>query len=145
MRKHIWEFIHRGMTACGFGPMVLAVLYLILHRQGLVQTLTVSQVCRGIFSLSALAFLAGGMNFLYQIERLPLMVAILIHGSVLYAGYLATYLFNGWLEWGAAQILVFSGIFIIGYVVIWTVIYFIIKNKTDLLNEGLKAKQNGTK
>ena len=145
MRKHIWEFIRRGMTACGFGPMVLAVLYLILHRQGLVQTLTVSQVCRGIFSLSALAFLAGGMNFLYQIERLPLMVAILIHGSILYAGYLATYLFNGWLEWGTAQILVFSGIFIIGYVVIWAVIYFIIKNKTDLLNEGLKAKQNGTK
>ena len=145
MRKHIWEFIRRGMTACGFGPMVLAVLYLILHRQGLVQTLTVSQVCRGIFSLSALAFLAGGMNFLYQIERLPLMVAILIHGSVLYAGYLATYLVNGWLEWGAAQILVFSGIFIIGYVVIWAVIYFIIKNKTDLLNVGLKAKQNGTK
>lgn len=145
MRKHIWEFIRRGMTACGFGPMVLAVLYLILHRQGLVQTLTVSQVCRGIFSLSALAFLAGGMNFLYQIERLPLMVAILIHGSVLYAGYLATYLVNGWLEWGAAQILVFSSIFIIGYAVIWAVIYFIIKNKTDLLNEGLKAKQNGTK
>ena len=145
MRKHIWEFIRRGMTACGFGPMVLAVLYLILHRQGLVQTLTVSQVCRGIFSLSALAFLAGGMNFLYQIERLPLMVAILIHGSILYAGYLATYLVNGWLEWGAAQILVFSGIFIIGYAVIWAVIYFIIKNKTDILNEGLKAKQNGTK
>ena len=145
MKKHIFDFIRRGLVAWGLGPIILAVLYLILRQQGVLETLSVSQVCIGILSLSALAFIAGGMNALYQIEQLPLMMAILIHGGVLYLSYLATYLVNGWLEWGAAQILVFSGIFIIGYAVIWAVIYFIIKNKTDLLNEGLKAKQNGTK
>ena len=90
--------------------MVLAVLYLILQKQGAVQTLTVREVCLGIFSLSALAFVAGGMNAIYQIERLPLMAAVLIHGSVLYAGYLAAYLINGWLEQGIFPILIFTGI-----------------------------------
>jgi len=68
------------------GPIILAVLYLILHKNGAVDTLPVNQVCVGIFSITALAFFAGGMNAIYQIERLPLMTAILIHGSVLYFG-----------------------------------------------------------
>ena len=94
MKKAVLEFIRRGFIACGFGPLVLAIFYLILQRQAAVQTLTVNQVCLGIFSLYALAFIAGGMNVIYQIERLPLMVAILIHGGVLYVSYLATYLIN---------------------------------------------------
>ena len=141
MKKYMVEFIRRGLVAWGFGPIVLAVIYLILRDQANVQTLTVAQVCMGIFSLSALAFIAGGMNFIYQIEQLPLMVAILIHGGVLYVSYLATYLINGWLERGIVPILVFSGIFAVGYVVIWAVIYSIIKRNTDRLNEGLKKTQ----
>ena len=141
MKKHMVEFFRRGLVACGFGPLVLAVLYLILRRAGAVETLSVEQVCTGIFSLSALAFIAGGMNFIYQIERLPLMGAILIHGGVLYVSYLATYLVNDWLELGILPILVFSGIFVLGYVVIWAIIYSIIKRNTDKLNEGLKRSQ----
>ena len=84
------------------------------------------------------------MNFLYQIERLPLMVAILIHGSVLYFSYLGTYLLNSWLQWGIAPVLVFTGIFILGYLTIWVIIYTIIKTKTAKLNEMLKEKQYNT-
>lgn len=141
MKKNILEFFRRGFVACGFGPIVLAILYLILQHKADIETLTVNQVCLGIFSLSALAFIAGGMNVIYQIERLPLMVAILIHGSVLYIIYLVTYLLNNWLEWGAIPILVFSGIFILGYLVIWAIIYCIIKKRTERLNEILKQKQ----
>ena len=141
MKRHILDFIRRGFVACGFGPLVLAVFYLILQQQGIAETLTVNQVCLGIFSLSALAFIAGGMNVLYQIERLPLMVAILIHGIVLYISYLGTYLLNGWLEQGTTPILVFSGIFVLSYLAIWAVIYSIIKHRTTRLNEKLKQKQ----
>ena len=95
----------------------------------------------GIFSLSALAFIAGGMNVIYQIERMPLMVAILIHGGVLYISYLVTYLLNDWLEWGTTPILVFTGIFVVGYLLIWAVIYSIIRRNTAKLNEILKERQ----
>ena len=141
MKKNILEFFRRGFVACGFGPIVLAILYLILQHKADIETLTVNQVCIGIFSLSALAFVAGGMNVIYQIERLPLMVAILIHGGVLYISYLVTYLLNNWLEWGAIPILVFSGIFIFGYLMIWAIIYCIIRKRTERLNEILKKKQ----
>ena len=141
MKKYILDFFQRGIVALGFGPMVLAALYLILHHNGIIQTLTVNQVCMGIFSLSALAFIAGGMNFIYQIERLPLMIAILIHGSVLYISYLATYLLNGWLEQGTTPILVFSIIFVVLYLIIWAIIYSISKKNTDEVNKILQTKQ----
>ena len=141
MKQLILEFLRRGAAACGLGPMVLAVLYGVLHRQGALDTLTVDQVCRGIFSLSALAFVAGGLNVLYQLERLPLMAAVTIHGGVLYGSYLITYLVNGWLEWGTAPILVFSGIFVVGYLLIWAVIYAVIRRKTAKLNEMFQRNQ----
>jgi len=144
MKRNVLEFLRRGMIACGFGPIVLAMLYLVLQRHAGLETLTVNQVCLGIFSLSLLSFVAGGMNVVYQVERLPLMAAILIHGSVLYLCYLATYLLNGWLEWGTAPILFFSGVFLIGYLVIWAVIYSTIRRKTDKINEILKQKQMNT-
>ena len=145
MRKFALEFVRRGFIACGLGPIVLAILYLILQQSADVVTLTVNQVCIGIFSLTALSFVAGGMNAVYQIERLPLMVAILIHGGVLYVSYLLTYLVNDWLEWGVAPILVFTVIFILGYLVIWAIIYTIIKKNTNKINEALKKKQKNEK
>ena len=141
MKKIILEFVRRGMTACGIGPIVLAILYLILQYQGRIQTLTVNQVCLGIFSISILAFVAGGMNVVYQMERLPLMAAITIHGGVLYISYLITYLINDWLQWGTTEILVFSGIFVLGYIIIWLIIYSIIRRNTEEINKVLQEKQ----
>ena len=144
MKTYILGFVRRGVTACGLGPLVLAVLYLILQQRGLLQTLEVHQVCCGIFSLTVLAFIAGGMNVLYQIERLPLLLAILIHGSVLYISYLGTYLVNGWLARGIVPVLVFTGIFLLGYAVIWVIIYSVMKKNTDRLNAIIQEKQNRT-
>jgi len=145
MKKVILEFLRRGLIGCGFGPLVLAVLYLILQKQGLLQTLSVNQVCLEIFSISALAFIAGGMNIVYHIEQLPLMVALSIHGLVLYFSYLATYLLNGWLNRGMTPILVFSAIFVLGYLAIWAVIYGVIKHKTARLNAKLNQKRQNAK
>ena len=141
MKRFALEFLRRGYIASGIGPIVLAIVYLILQASEEIYTLTVRDVCVGIFSLFALAFVAGGMNAIYQIERLPLMTAILIHGSVLYISYLGTYLLNDWLDWGVMPIVVFSAIFVVGYIVIWAVIYSITKNRTERLNEVLKQKQ----
>ena len=141
MKKNIIEFFRRGLIASGFGPIILAILYLTLKHQNKIEFLTVNEVCIGILSLSALAFTVGGMSIVYQIEKLPLTFAILIHGSVLYVSYFVTYLINGWLEWGASQILIFSGNFLLYYVIIWAVIYSVTKKNTEKLNQILKNKQ----
>ena len=142
MKKFVLEFVRRGLFATGLGPIVLAIVYLILKQSAAIDTLTVNQVYVGIFSLSALAFIAGGMNAIYQVERLPLMTAILIHGGVLYIGYLGTYLLNDWLDFGVIPIIVFTAIFVVGYIVIWAIIYSIIRRNTAKINEILKKKQN---
>jgi hypothetical protein len=141
MKYILKEFCRRGIAACGLGPIALAVIYLVLQHNGVVEVLTVHGVCVGIFSLSALAFVAGGMNVVYQIERLPLMAAISIHGGVLYVCYLLTYLVNDWLDRGTAPILVFTGIFAVGYLLIWAVIYSIIKKNTDRINEAMRKSR----
>ena len=141
MKKFVLEFLRRGLIASGIGPIVLAIVYLILQKTNAVETLSVNQVCIGIFSITALAFIAGGMNAIYQIERLPLMVAILIHGGILYISYLVTYLLNAWIDFGALPIVVFTAIFVVGYIVIWAIIYSIIKRNTAKLNKMLKEKQ----
>ena len=141
MKHYFLEFLRRGLLACGLGPLVLAIIYLILEAQTDLSYLTVGEVCRGIFSLTALAFLAGGMNVVYQIERLPLMAAILLHGGVLYVGYLAVYLLNGWLAGGIMPILVFTGIFAVGYVVIWILVCCITQKHTASINAKLEQKR----
>lgn len=145
MKKFVLEFLRRGLIASGIGPIVLAIVYMILQQTAAVETLSVNQVCVGIFSITALAFIAGGMNAIYQIERLPLMVAILIHGGILYISYLVTYLLNDWLDFGALPIIVFSAVFVVGYIVIWAIIYSIIRRNTAKLNKMLKEKQKSIK
>ena len=73
------------------------------------------------------------------------MVAILVHGGVLYISYLGTYLLNNWLDFGVLPIVVFSAIFVVGYIVIWAIIYSIIKRNTAKLNKMLKEKQQSVK
>ena len=53
MKKFVSEFMRRGMVAGGFGPIILAIVYLSLYHNGVIETLTVEEVCKGIFSLTA--------------------------------------------------------------------------------------------
>lgn len=137
--KAFWkEFLTRGLIcACG-GPIVLAVIYGIIGATGAVEHLIPGNVCIEILTISLLAFIAAGMTAIYQIEQLPLPIMILLHGGALYLAYLFTYLLNGWLMKQLFPILVFTGIFIAGYALIWLVIYLITKAKTDKINKALQ-------
>ena len=136
------EFLRRGLTGRSLGPLVLAVLYFIHRQKSGITTLTVNEVCVGIISLSVLGFIASGMNVVYQLEQLPLMVAVTIHGMVLYISYFVTYLVNGWLPRGLIPITLFTVFFVCGYIAIWVIIYCITKKRTAQLNKILRLKQN---
>ena len=141
MKRIILDFLHRGLITCGVGPMVVAVIFLTLQKNIGLETITINEYAISIFSSAILAFIAGGMNVIYQIERLPLMTAILIQGIVLYVTYLVVYLINNWIVWGVTPILIFTVIFVTGYLFIWLIIYIVNKSRTRKLNEMLKRKQ----
>ena len=92
----------------------------------------------GILTITLLAFTAAGMTAIYQMEQLPLPTMILLHGGALYIAYLLTYLINGWLLRQLTPILIFTGIFLAGYALIWLIIYWVEKTKAEKLNKMLK-------
>ena len=59
--KYYKHFISRGLIAMGFGPIVLAVVYGILGFTNVVNQISTSELFLGVLTLSALAFLAGGI------------------------------------------------------------------------------------
>lgn len=139
MKKFWKEFLHRGLICAAGGPLVQAVIYGILGATGVVETFSPTEVCVGIVSITLLAFVAAGMTAIYQMEQLPLPTMILLHGGALYLIYILTYLLNGWLQKSLVPILVFTGIFIAGYALVWLMIYLIEKAKADKLNKLLKG------
>ena len=137
MKKFLSDFLLRGLVAASFGPPVLAIIYWILGRTGVVENLSPSEAALGILSIELLALVVGGMSAIYQQEQLPLATAILIHGGVLYVAYILIYLINGWLQRQMVPILVFSCIFVTGYALIWVFIYLFNRRRTRKINRSL--------
>ena len=139
MKKFWKEFLLRGLLCAGGGPLVLAIIYGILGATGTVESFSPNEVCTGILTIMLLAFIAAGMTAIYQMEQLPLPTMILLHGGALYIAYILTYLINGWLPGQRKHILIFTGIFLVCYAIIWLIIYCIEKSKAKKLNKMLKG------
>ena len=138
--KTFWkEFFLRGLICASGGPIVLAIIYGILGATGAVDAFSPREVCLGIVTITLLAFVVAGMTAIYRMEQLPLPMMILLHGGALYIAYILTYLINGWLHNSLVPILVFTGIFLTGYALIWLIIYFVEKSKADKLNKLLNG------
>jgi uncharacterized transporter YbjL len=139
MKKFWKEFLFRGLLCAAGGPLVLAIIYGILGATGAVEYFSPAEVCKGILTITLLAFVVAGTTAIYQMEQLPLHTMILLHGGALYIAYILTYLINGWLLGQLVPILVFTGIFIAGYALIWLIVYRVEKAKADKLNKLLNS------
>ena len=137
MKKYVIEFLKRGMSFCFGGPLVMAIVYFVLGVFGELQTLTVNEVVLGIFSSTLLAFIAAGVTVIYTIDKLSPFSAALIHGVVLYLDYILLYLFNGWLQSSLKPIMIFTVCFILGYLIIWAIVFVATRKCTKKLNESL--------
>ena len=137
MRKYVVEFLKRGMSFCFGGPLVLAIVYGILGLVGAVESFTVGEVVTGIFSSTLLAFIAAGITVIYTIDKIPAFSSALIHGVVLYLDYILLYLFNGWLQSSLKPIMIFTICFVLGYLIIWAIVFVVTRKCTKKLNESL--------
>lgn len=138
MKRFSVEFLKRGLAAAAGGPIILAVIYGVLGATGTVTSLSPAEVCRGILTITLMAFIAAGITAIYQTERLPLLTAIIIHGGVLYLDYLIIYLLNNWVQRSFTAISVFSAIFFAGFALVWAIIYCVTKRRTTQINRNLQ-------
>ena len=91
MKKIVSKFFMRGLMASGFGPLVYGIVMLILYLCNVETTSFGIDIFKGIISTYLLAFMVAGFTVIWEIERLGLGFAILIHGTVLYICYLLMY------------------------------------------------------
>ena len=137
MNQYLKEFLMRGLFCAAGGPLVLAIIYWILGAQGVVDPLSPVQVSVSIISITIMAFIAAGITMIYQVEQLPLICAIGIHGGVLYFDYLLMYILNRWIPRNWAAIGFFTAIFVLGYALVWLIIYLTIRARTERINKKL--------
>lgn len=135
------DFVQRGLLVAVCGPVVLAIIYGILGAVGVIESLSPGEVCKGILTITVMAFVAAGITVVYTIESLPLISAIMIHAGVLYLDYLMIYMLNDWLPRNFTAIGIFTAIFFVGFAVIWLGIYLHTKSKTDQINRKLREDE----
>lgn len=142
MKKYMLEFIKRGLLAASAGPVILAVIYGILGATGVVDRFAPGEVCMGVLTVTLMAFIASGIGVVYEVERLSLLTATLIHAAALYLDYLLIYLLNSWIPHSAQGIGIFTAVYAAGYAVIWLCVIASIKAKTANINKKLSGGQS---
>ena len=135
--KNFWiSFVKRGMVAAWGGPAILCIVWACLWHADTMQKLEKGEAILSVASSLVMAFIAGGISVIYQLEQLPKAMAALIQMAVLYVDYLGIYLLNGWLPLNAIP--VFTLIFAVGFAAIWAMIYLYVKRTVSDLNEKIK-------
>ena len=136
MNQYVKAFLHRGLIFGGFGPIILGIIYAILDKTLADFALSGGQLLLGILSVYVLAFVQAGVSVFNQIDHWSVPKATLFHFLVLFTVYLGCYLLNDWIPFHRNVVLIFSGIFVAGYLVIWLTVYI----STKLVSKKLNAK-----
>lgn len=139
MKKFIVEFLKRGALFASLGPMIMAVVYIFLLANGVVETVSVERLIREILTSTLMAFIAAGISAVYYTEKLQLGMASLIQGAVLFLDYIILYLVNGWVPFTWQAIVLFTAIFVVIFLIIWTVVYLSIRRRINKMNQQLNG------
>lgn len=137
MKDFIKNFIKSGLRAAGFGPLILVIFYYIYSFTINFHNISIQNVNKNILSSLLLAFIAGGISAVFKVEKISLGLATMIDAAVIYLDYLLFYIFNNWIELQLVPFLIFTVLYIIGYLIIWLCIYHQVKNHVRQLNHKL--------
>jgi len=137
MKEYIKVFLLRGMIVGGFGPIIAAIIYLILSLTVDNFSLSGNEAFLGVISTYLLAFIQAGASIFNQIEKWSIGKSLLVHLSVIYVAYVGCYLLNSWIPFEWIAILIFSAIFIAVYLSVWLTVFLFVKNTSKKLNDNL--------
>ena len=140
MTKQNWkEFFHRGLMFGGFGPIIMGIIYAIAEKTAASFSLSGMEVLIAIVSIYLLAFIQAGTSVFHQIETWSVPKAAFCQLGTLYLTYLACYLLNSWIPFRLSVVLIFTGIFVVGYFAIWLIVYLSVKTVSRKLNAKMQG------
>lgn len=137
MKRFIKDFILRGLVASRFGPLILVTIYYGYQLTENVTSRPMAEININIISSLLMALIADIIGAIFKVEKVPLGVATLIDAIVSYFDYLFFYLINNWISIMVKPLLVFTVIYIIGYTIIWLIIYKKVKSQVQKVNQRL--------
>lgn len=137
MKRFIKDFILRGLVASRFGPLILVTIYYGYQLTENVTSRPMAEININIISSLLMALIADIIGAIFKVEKVPLGVATLIDAIVIYFDYLFFYLINNWISIMVTPLLVFTVIYIIGYTIIWLIIYKKVKSQVQKVNQRL--------
>lgn len=138
MNKYVKEFLLRGLMFGGFGPIIFGIIILCISFSQDV-SLSGGQIFMGIVSTYLLAFIQAGASVFNQIEHWPVLKSIGFNFASIYIAYTLCYIINSWIPFDWRVILIFTGIFVAVYLVIWFTVYCIVRRTTRQLNKEIKS------
>lgn len=104
---------------------------------------TVAMLLQSLFSGLYGAVCFAGMSF-YEIERMPLALATALHCALIVLLFIPIALLLGWVS-DIGTLLIISGMQLIGFFIIWLIMYFGYKKQIRELNEMQKGFNNKDK
>lgn len=137
MNKYVKEFLHRGLVFGGFGPIVASIILLIINTAGGPVTLTAKDYFTSTVSIYLLAFVHAGASVFNQIEHWSLPKSVFFHFSSLYIVYSLCYIINSWIPFEPKVLLIFTAVFVAGYIAVWLTVMVILKITTKEMNSRL--------
>jgi hypothetical protein len=132
------DFFLRGLLFGGFGPVILGIVYLVLHFTLEDFTLTGDEVFIAILSIYLLAFVHAGASVFNQIESWPVAKSVLCHFGLLYVAYALCYVINSWIPFEPVVLGIFTAVFAAVYGLVWLIVYTCIRATVKRLNRSLQ-------
>lgn len=144
MKRYWKEFLHRGLLFGGFGPIVMAIIYLCLQVSLSDFSLRGNEVFVSILSTYLLAFIHAGASVFHQIEEWSIAKSLFYHFLVLYLVYTLCYLINAWIPFEPLVLAIFTVAFVLGYFLICLIVFLSIRGVEKRLNGSLREQKNQT-
>lgn len=137
MNIYLKEFLKRGFTFSGLGPVTAAIVCFIISLFDRSFSLSGAELLITVISTYFLAFVQAGATVFNQIEHWSVPKALACHFSSLYIAYLTCYLVNFWIPFDITVVIVFTLIFIVTFIIIWTSVFLSVRHLSKRLNKNL--------
>lgn len=139
MNQYVKSFLHRGLVFGGFGPIVVAIVFMCISFGVDDFRLAASQVLLATVSSYLLAFVQAGVTVFNQIEHWSTVKSLLCHFVTLYAAYSVCYVVNSWIPFEPMVLVIFSAVFALLFFAIWAIVYFSVRSTSKKFNSQLKG------
>lgn len=137
MNRYVKEFMHRGMLFGGFGPIIVSIVLVIVESVDSSFSINAMQILLAVVSSYLLAFIQAGASVFEQIEHWSTVKSVFFHFLSLYVAYVGCYLLNSWIPFEKTVVLIFTGIFTVGFFAIWGIVFVSVKLAEKKLNKAL--------